>query len=54
MNEAPKLQLKETMTLRKFDGEYQEGMEPVEVIEVETVTDYTTGEVLSQSVTKKE
>lgn len=54
MKESPELHLKETMTLRKFDGEYEEGMQPVEVVEVETISDYNTGEVISQTVTKKE
>lgn len=53
MKESPELHVKEVMTLRKFDGEYEEGMEPVEVIQVETVTDFVTGELISQTVVKE-
>lgn len=53
MDDAPKLQVKEVITVRKYDGEYVEGATPVETIHVETVSDHATGEVISQSVTKE-
>lgn len=53
MDEAPKLQVKEVATVRKFDGEWVEGATPVETITVETVSDYATGEIISQTVTKE-
>lgn len=53
MNEAPRLQIKEVATVRKYDGEFVEGMEPIETITVETVSDYATGEIISQEVVKE-
>jgi hypothetical protein len=41
--EQPKLNIRERITLRKFDGEYAEGAQPAETIVVETLNGEVVG-----------